>query len=172
MTVTKNANPITPRPMGGRRPIGGYPKDDATAPTSTPERPRPVARPIPTAIPTARPISIPAAKTPSTIKREIEEYLNDPLPIVIEEIAKLQGQGRFGDRKVFISALWDRVHRRVGMTLPEFKTWLIAQHREARLVLSRADLVSAMPQHLVDASEAWYDGRSASFHFVHDPSVR
>jgi len=168
MTVTKNAGPITPRPMGGRRPIGGYRTDDATAPIPTPARPRPVAR----TIPAARPISSSATKTPSTIKREIEEYLNDPLPIVIEEVAKLQGQGRFGDRKVFISALWDRVHRRVGMTLPEFKAWLIAQHREAKLVLSRADLVSAMPQHLVDASEAWYDGRSASFHFVHDPSVR
>jgi hypothetical protein len=49
------------------------------------------------------------------------------------------GPGRFGDRKVFVSALWRRVGRTLGMSLDEFKQWLLAQQRTSALQLARAD---------------------------------
>ncbi len=78
-----------------------------------------------------------------------------------------------GDRKIFISALWDRVGHEVNMSLVEFKRWLVAQHRERRLVLARADLISAMPYDLVMRSETKTVGdyAEATFHFVVDPSI-
>lgn len=121
----------------------------------------------------------------SQIKREIAEVLGapqtrdlprrDPLQIVIDALPSIRGLGRFGDRRVFIAALWDVVGRRVGMSLDEFKEWLFEQHRARNLVLARADLVSAMPHEMVMRSEHEIDKGariSPSFHFVHDPSVR
>jgi hypothetical protein len=93
----------------------------------------------------------------------------DPLSLVLATLPAIYDEGRFGDRKVFISALWDRVGAAVGMSLPEFKRWLIKQHFQRRLVLARADLIAAMPYELVERSETKIDG--ATFHFVVDPSI-
>jgi hypothetical protein len=75
--------------------------------------------------------------------------------------------GWFGDRKVFVSAVWDQLRRARGwsaVTLDEFKRRLIAAHRAGELVLARADLVAAMDPATVAASEIATDG--ASFHFI------
>ncbi|HEY6175218.1 MAG TPA: hypothetical protein VIX73_12260, partial [Kofleriaceae bacterium] len=75
--------------------------------------------------------------------------------------------GRFGDRKVFVSAVWDVLHRDprwADLALAEFKTRLVAAHRAGELALARADLVAAMDPGLVAASEIAADG--ASFHFI------
>jgi hypothetical protein len=75
--------------------------------------------------------------------------------------------GRFGDRKVFVSAVWDELHRDprwADLALAEFKTRLVAAHRAGELALARADLVAAMDPALVAASEIAADG--ASFHFI------
>ena len=78
-------------------------------------------------------------------------------------------KARFGDRKIFISALWREAGARLqGLSFNQFKDALIAAHRERLLQLARADLVAAMDNGAVMASEAKADG--ATFHFVVDPS--
>lgn len=96
----------------------------------------------------------------------------DALPIVIEALRGIRGRGRFGDRKVFVSELHERVEPELGMTLSEFKHWLLRQHFARKLVLARADLVAAMDPDLVRESEIDHNNRAATFHFVVDPSVR
>jgi hypothetical protein len=80
--------------------------------------------------------------------------------------------GWFGDRKVFVSAVWDqlRTHGRwAALALDDFKARLLAAHRAGALTLARADLVAAMDPARVAASEIAADG--ASFHFlVKEPS--
>src|SRR5262249_23068642 len=74
---------------------------------------------------------------------------------------------RFGDRKVFVSSLWEQLRRDprwAALSLDDLKARLVAAHRAGRLVLARADLVAAMDPELVAASETTADG--ASFHFV------
>jgi hypothetical protein len=104
---------------------------------------------------------------------DVEQVLQDPLPVVIAALPTIHGIGRIGDRKIFIAALWDRVGGKIHMSLLEFKRWLINQHRQGRLVLARADLIAAMPYDLVRRSEAETEGAysGATFHFVVDPSV-
>jgi hypothetical protein len=93
-----------------------------------------------------------------------------PLALVRHAVAAVKGPGRFGDRKVFVSALWQRVGRKVGMSLDEFKQWLFSQHRAGAVQLARADLVAAMDPKLVASSEIRVPG--AEFHFVVDPEPR
>ena len=104
---------------------------------------------------------------------DIAQVLQDPLPIVMAALPTVHGDGRIGDRKVFIAALWENVGGKIHMSLLEFKHWLIEQHRRQRLVLARADLIAAMPYDLVRRSEAKTEGAyaGATFHFVVDPSV-
>jgi hypothetical protein len=112
-------------------------------------------------------------------KRRVARQLNvntrtpqtppDPLPLVITALQTIHREGRYGDRKVFIAALWDHVGGAIAMSLPEFKHWLIEQHRRQRLELVRADLISAMPFELVKRSETKTQG--ATFNFVLDPSI-
>jgi hypothetical protein len=75
--------------------------------------------------------------------------------------------GWFGDRKVFVSAVWHELCRSPvwsGLSLDEFKVRLVAAHRAGALVLARADFVAAMDPELVAASEIVAEG--ASFHFL------
>jgi hypothetical protein len=75
--------------------------------------------------------------------------------------------GWFGDRKVFVSAVWDQLRaspRWSAVTLDDFKRRLVAAHRAGELVLARADLVAAMDPAQVASSEIAADG--ASFHFI------
>jgi hypothetical protein len=116
-----------------------------------------------------------ARKLEADVTQAIEDH---PLPVVIGSLSKIQGQGRFGDRKVFVAALWDLVGDRIGMSLSEFKDWLFRQHHASRLTLARADLVSAMPYDLVRRSEIEVrrdpNARhvEAQYHFVVDPAPR
>ena len=72
-----------------------------------------------------------------------------------------------GDRKVFISALWDAVRAQplwASLQLEDFKAQLVAAHRNQQLILARADFVAAMDPALVAMSETRAEG--AMFHFV------
>jgi hypothetical protein len=85
----------------------------------------------------------------------------------VRAAAAAAGDGRFGDRKVFVSAVWGELQRKprwAGLTLDELKARLVAAHRAGQLALARADLVAAMDPALVAASEIVTDG--ARFHFV------
>jgi hypothetical protein len=81
--------------------------------------------------------------------------------------------GRFGDRKVFVSAVWDELRtqpRWADLALEDCKARLFAAHCAGELTLARADLVAAMDPALVAASEISVTG--ASFHFVvQEPST-
>ena len=107
--------------------------------------------------------------------------------LVHRALGAVQHAGRFGDRKVFTSALWAMMllldaeaggHLTEGCTIEHFKAWLVGALRLTRdgredsgplIVLARADLVAAMDPSLVAASETVADG--ATFHFVIDPAV-
>lgn len=104
---------------------------------------------------------------------EIERALRDPLPIVLDALRNVRDDGRFGDRKVFIASLWERLAGKIHLSLLEFKRWLIEQHRQGRLVLARADLIAAMPYDLVKRSETSTEGAHAgtTYHFVIDPAI-
>lgn len=75
--------------------------------------------------------------------------------------------GWFGDRKVFVSAVWEALRsdpRWSALTLDAFKQRLVAAHHAGALELARADLVAAMDPALVAASEIATG--PASFHFI------
>ena len=85
----------------------------------------------------------------------------------VHAAARRATQGVFGDRKVFISTIYELLRGEAtwaALTLPALKEQLYAAHREGTLELTRADLVAAMDPALVAASETAIDG--ATFHFV------
>ncbi len=80
-----------------------------------------------------------------------------------------RARGRFGPHKVFIAAVWRRLSadpRFAGMTEAQFKRRLVDANREGLLELARADLVGAMNQREIMASEIRDLG--SEFHFVLD----
>ena len=90
-----------------------------------------------------------------------------PFAAEVREVATAAHDGVFGDRKVFIAAVWNGLRRAPAwssLTLDDFKARLVAAHRAGDLSLARADLVAAMDPELVAASETTTDG--ASFHFI------
>jgi len=88
----------------------------------------------------------------------------------VEQVARVARDlrtGVFGERKVFISAVWDHLRRDPRwstLSLDDFKQRLVTAHRAGDLVLARADLVAAMDPAIVTASETAGDG--AQFHFI------
>jgi len=89
--------------------------------------------------------------------------------------------GRFGDRKVFISDLWNEMvrldateggFRTQGCDIGDLKAWLLRAMRltdaagAPLVLLSRADLVAAMDPASVARSEI--DGGGCRFHFLVD----
>jgi len=85
----------------------------------------------------------------------------------VRSAARSTTHGAFGQRKVFISAVWDELRRSgrwSSLPIAEFKRRLLETHRAGTIELARADLVAAMDPHLVASSETLADG--ASFHFI------
>ncbi len=118
------------------------------------------------------------SKTQKAIAREVKQFSIDAglarksaLALVREAVHQIGPDGRYGDQKVFISAVYRAIPpHAIGMTLPEFKRWLIDRNRTGDLVLARADLVGAMDRNLVRDSEI--EDRGATFHFILDDSVK
>lgn len=85
----------------------------------------------------------------------------------VRSAARNASDGLFGDRKVFISSVWNALRTTPPwsrLELDEFKAQLVSAHRSQKLELARADLVAAMDPVLVAASETQTDG--ATFHFI------
>ncbi|XXX73964.1 hypothetical protein WMF30_40590 [Sorangium sp. So ce134] len=80
--------------------------------------------------------------------------------------ARSSKTGRFGDDKVFISHVFQRLAEQGDAVGDQdaFKARLVSAHRRGLLSLNRADLVEAMDPADVNASETRY--LSATFHFV------
>lgn len=125
------------------------------------------------AAPRTKPSSVP----PSTIHApfDLKRFAGDvtaELPyIVAEPTAEGKARGRFGDRKVFIAALWRQLSTHPGyrdMTFDQFKHHLLDAVPGRLLVLARADLVAAMDDDEVRASETSRPGGIPAYHFVID----
>jgi hypothetical protein len=97
----------------------------------------------------------------------------EPLPLAefaerVQQVAEECESGRYGDDKVFISHVWDRFHREAeypGLTFETFKECLCQANRQGLLSLSQAEVPESVGLGDVQASEAWYDGRTP-FHFI------
>lgn len=145
----------------------------APVPTAATPAPAPAAKPAHAAAPAAEPAHAPAAAAepaapPAAAPEPARSLIAD-----VRAIADAAREGVFGDRKVFISAVWDALRAMpawASLELDELKARLVAAHRSRELVLARADLVAAMDPALVAASEAITDG--ATFHFVVREPVR
>lgn len=117
---------------------------------------------------------LPGVRNPSKASlREFAADVNAELPYITPEPGD-GAKGRFGDRKVFIAALWRQLRTAPsfkGMTPKQFKDRLVEAHGQRLLVLARADLVAAMDPKEVAESE-WVDPSGGrSYHFVVDQSV-
>jgi hypothetical protein len=85
----------------------------------------------------------------------------------VQEAARSNPTGRFGQNKVFIAHVWQTLQHQnafAGMEEAEFKRRLTEANHAGLLSLSRADLVEAMDPDDVRASETPY--LNATFHFV------
>lgn len=85
---------------------------------------------------------------------------------VLDAARAVEGSGRFGSRKVFISAAWRTLQAGTGgaLDLDRFKHRLVEANRAGLLRLHRADLVAAMDPAEVRASEVAH--LNATFHFI------
>lgn len=114
------------------------------------------------------------ARRATRARRASSQRVPEPTPslstVVMEAVTTAPSSERFGPSKVFIYPIWRRVKKRVEVTLPEFKRWLLDQNRMRHLDLARADLVGAMDPDLVRESEIVDMG--STFHFVLDPTAR
>ena len=99
-----------------------------------------------------------------------------PLDAFVERVraaARGESNGRFGDRKVFISAVWRAVRDeliRQGIDERGFKQRLLDANRAGLIHLHRADLVGAMDPTEVAASEIHH--LNAVYHFVEEGGAR
>jgi hypothetical protein len=102
--------------------------------------------------------------------RDLSKPATPTAPSLIEAVrstALVARDGVFGDRKVFISTVWNALRTTPPWTtlaLDDFKARLVSAHRRQELELARADLVAAMDPALVASSETRTDG--ATFHFI------
>lgn len=108
--------------------------------------------------------------------RAAEVDLEDFAQVVLTIAASIEpdptpsglARGRFGDRKVFLSAIRRALADTAYGSLPraEFDALLLDAHRRGLLDLARADLVSVMDPAEVAASEVRQPLVGSSFHFV------
>jgi hypothetical protein len=108
------------------------------------------------------PVPATAAELPAPAAEPARALIAD-----VRAVADAAREGVFGDRKVFISAVWDALRALpawASLELDELKARLVAAHRDGELVLGRADLVAAMDPARVAASET--RAGDATFHFV------
>lgn len=85
----------------------------------------------------------------------------------VRRAARMTTRGLFGERKVFISAVWEELRRTgqwANLSLADLKTRLLAAQQAGDVELARADLVAAMDPTLVAASET--QAKGATFHFI------
>ena len=86
---------------------------------------------------------------------------------LIRAVACDRPAAKFGDDKLFIAAIWDRVtDRDQAMSRTDFDANLRRAHRAGTITLCRADLVGAMDPDLVRRSRIDDDADRGGFHLV------
>jgi hypothetical protein len=117
--------------------------------------------------PGTQPAMRPAPGDPKVESAHLLTIQEPSLIDAVRSAAREARDGVFGDRKVFISSVWDALRATPPwsqLDLDDFKARLVSAHRQRQLELARADLVAAMDPMLVAASETRTDG--ATFHFI------
>jgi hypothetical protein len=132
--------------------------------------PAPMAEPDDQTVPIGVPHDLSVTAAPPPVALDLDGFARE-----VQAAADREQEGRFGARKVFIAAVWQRLRqagssRWTGMDLDAFKRHLVDANRADLLGLHRADLVPLMDPELVRASEIVYG--NASFHFIESPFVR
>ena len=85
----------------------------------------------------------------------------------VVQVARTTTTGRFGENKIFISHVWERLRTEgqdFGLDERRFKERLAEANNKGLLRLSRADLAQALDQGDVSRSETIY--LTATFHFI------
>ncbi len=136
-----------------------HPKSDSTSSSSSHQKAE-----------SSQPAQPPAA-APSPVVHPTHAVPSFDLPAFATRIKRIARTSpptaRFGDNKLFISHAWQLFNDEsddAGMDLASFKHRLVEAHRAGLLVLTRADLVSAMNPDDVRGSQTKY--LHAEFHFV------
>ncbi|MCH9682887.1 MAG: hypothetical protein K0V04_15730 [Deltaproteobacteria bacterium] len=134
----------------------------------------PVETGIPDASPKSPPSEHPAAPLPSTATSTPSAPLSlDRWAHRINTLACATPDGRYGDERLFIAALWRAAQDgepALNTSLLDFKARLLDANRAGYVRLHRADLVGAMDDALVRDSETRH--LNATFHFIEIPARR
>ena len=155
-TTTKKKKPAAKKKKAtAKKKPAAKKKTTAKKKTAANKRPKKIAAKL-----TASEDKAPAGETESERK----------VRLVTTAVKNVPASGRYGKVKVFISAIYDRVGKKIGMTMPQFKQWLIQNNQMRNIDLARADLIGAMDPKLVSESEI--NDKGATFHFVIDRSVK
>ncbi len=91
--------------------------------------------------------------------------------LIMESLPQIGSEGRFGERKVWISDLWDVIHREYNTSVKDlaaFKRRLIVLNRDGRIALARADSRGDMDDAKLERSEIKHP-MGGELHFVIDP---
>lgn len=97
--------------------------------------------------------------------------LSDAQKIVIVRRAVTNAPARDRhDQGVYISSVWDKVGKRLGMTLEQFKQWLVIKNREQAITLLRVDLVDTANPDKLEKSYIYDMG--ATFDLIKDDEHR
>jgi hypothetical protein len=101
---------------------------------------------------------------PKAAAVEVAEEL--PFHAQVQEAAKrVTGPGKFGDRKVFISDVYEQMGGKAG-SLDDFKAAVLKENQEGRLWLHRADLPEALDPARVSSSSIAHPSGVANMHFI------
>ncbi len=135
----------------------------ADIPKPAPDRPAPPKLVVSKPANDVSPVALPsAAEAPVQSRPGLAEFSRDVL-----SAAQSCAQGWPGNRKAFISQVWDAIRaRRAGwnVTEIEFKCMLAEAHRQGALVLSNADLKDKAQLALIERSATAY--KNTVWHFV------
>lgn len=113
----------------------------------------------------AKPRAKSAAKPRSSGKLSDAQMVN----IVHRAVSAAPKRDRH-DQGVYVSSVWSKVGKRLGMTLEEFKRWLVRRNAEQMLTLLRVDLVDTADPNKVEKSYIYDMG--AVFDLIRDPEHR
>jgi hypothetical protein len=126
-------------------------------PDKPPARPRPPAR-----TPRLRPRVVASLPAPAPLRPDLTGFAHE-----VRQHAQARAQGWSGNRKAYISHVWQRLRERRGewgLSEIEFKCMLIEAHRAGSLALAHADMKDK--SNIAELQESAVVYKNAVFHFV------
>jgi hypothetical protein len=142
-------------------------EEGSEAPAPPPQRQHPKRKPMPSLLVRPRPVPVP---TPVPVARPVPVDVRPGLVGFADETRRcaiVRAQGWPGDRKAFISHVWQEIrdrHPAWGLSEIEFKAMLAEAHRAGLVALANADLKDSTTAKDVQESALSY--KNAVFHFI------